>query len=737
VRSAVFPALGSTANITNTAEFRFLTTTHSAGLDISRGGFKRVDINAVANGANVRTNLDRLIAAITNADSAPNFGQRFYRLTNTIAGINDPVVVTGEHAAIYLNKVAANIVDYIDSNSVPTVIRNLPGFPLRTGAPDLTNTNNPIFNEGIGGEGTNPYIAIGAELRPYLYGYAIGLQLTNMTPVGYQSTVGPPTPDQANFGFTLDHYFEFWNPGTKDVVVGGGAPSATEVFIEGMFLQIANAPGWEAGSTLLFPEGTRDISVILPAGSRFPAGQSTLVTTAPMTEAQAFASGAQNFISVYTSALDDTRNYTGVTSNVLSTNSSSFPDIIDRFYSISLSYRNSGQLDYMTEVLLGSSSGIIEMFPALTLGSMRVWAKNTLPAVFTNRSSLFGNVGAAGAAPRAVEGDPRSLNEQLILKPYESGGASTPNQTRFQTDSSHSLGSPDINRVNPSNWVDFTTFASGASNSPLVVANSNIFSIGELGHLTDPARVPASSGVFSNVAHSRSGGRTMRIGQPELPSWYDGNQTNSSRTWTSWRLADIFTTTNAVTIDGLINPNGVLRDRGVALRAALHGFTYLASPNGAPNTAGTTLTSNNITTLVTNMVSRMTNTNSFNPTGSLNPFWERGEISELGVLNTGTALLGTSINISNTIDRGREELIRRSMQMLTTRGSIFTVYVIGQSIQTTATTTNVASTSRLRQVFQLEPQGLNTNDAFDPAAPGARFGKPTGYDVRILSTSYD
>ena len=80
------------------------------------------------------------------------------------------------------------------------------------------------------------------------------------------------------------------------------------------------------------------------------------------------------------------------------------------------------------------------------------------------------------------------------------------------------------------------------------------------------------------------------------------------------------------------------------------------------------------------------------------------------------------------------------MQMLTTRGSVFTVYVIGQAIQITGTTTNVESTSRLRQVFQLEPQGLNTNDAFDPSNAtdiSSRFGKPTSYNVRILSTSYD
>jgi hypothetical protein len=740
VRSAVFPALSNTANLTNTSEFRFLTTTHSAGLDLSRGGFKRVSINAVANGANVRTNLDRLIAAITNANAAPDFGQRFYRLTNTMAGINDASLVTSDHVATYLNKLSANIVDYIDTDCVPTIVRNLPGFPLRTGSPNLTDTNDPIFNEGI--DGANPYIALGVELRPYLYGYATSVMLTNMNPAGYQSIsaggTGAPTPNEADFGFILDHYFEFWNPGWQDIVVGSGASNATNVFIDGMFLQIAYAPGWLAGSTSLFsPDGTRDVSAPLPSGSRFPGGQRTLVTTAPLMDAQAFAPEAQNIISVHTPALDAMRNHAGKTTEVLSTNSAFWPNI-NRFYVVSLNFRGGGQLDYETEMLLGAPSGIIEMFHALTLGSQRVWAKDALPVVFTNRSSMFGNQGVSGTAPRAVEGDPRALNEQLIFKLYESGGADVPNQTRLQTDASYSLGTPDANRVKPNNWMDFTTFNSGAANAPLVVANANMVSIGELGNLTDPARVPATTGVLANVTYSRSGGRTLRIGQPEWPSWYDGNQTNASRTWTSWRLADIFTTTNAVTIEGLINPNGVLRDRGVALRAALHGFTYWPSPNGAPNTAGTTLSSNNVTTLITNVVSRLTNTNSFNPAGSLNPFWERGEVSQLGVLNTGTALLGT--NLATTMDRGREELIRRSMQMLTTRGSVFTVYVVGQAIQTTGTTTKVTSASRLRQVFALEPLGLDTNDDFNPTSAtdiSARFGRPSGYKVRILSTFYD
>jgi hypothetical protein len=303
--------------------------------------------------------------------------------------------------------------------------------------------------------------------------------------------------------------------------------------------------------------------------------------------------------------------------------------------------------------------------------------------------------------------------------------------------------------------------------------------IGELGHITDPARPYITSGSVPTLA--RGGGRTLRVGQSELTNfggtnigWYDGNQTNASRTWTSWRLADVFTTTAAsngatapdaqgnltnslgvvrgqtntngvvVTIPGLINPNGLLRDGGAAMKAALYGLTFLPSgPEGASLIAGRPA---NVTNVVTNLIGRLINATAGGlPTGSLNPFWERGELSELSGLNSASASTVVSGQImSNAIDRGREELIRRSIEMITPRGSVFTVYAIGQTLQVASSVTNVLSTARLRQTFQIEPKFQFTadygNDSFSPAQSlrvTRRFSAPTNYTVRVLATSYD
>lgn len=763
-------------------ELRFLTTANSAGLDLSRGGFKRFNINSITNGIsgpadtnNIRTNLNRGIAAITNSNSMPNFGQRFYRLTNSPAGINATNAVSNNHAAIYYNKIAANILDYIDSDDQPTYINNDAGFSIRAGGPDLAD--NSLFNEGIGGEGINRMAAMGAEARPFLFGYAIGVQLTNMNPPGFQSTnsggSGPPVPNEAEFGMLVDHYFEFWNPSTRDIVVGVGN-NTNESYLDGLFLQVANAPGWidrTAGATFAEP-GSKDFRADIPAGTRFPANGTTLVTTAPLADAQRFAPSAQNIVSIHTSGLDDMRSVSGTVRHVTTNTIPGTP--LDRSYGLSLNYRNpaGSQLDFETEVLLGSPFGVVELFPALTLNSMVVWARSN-NAVFTNRTTLFGNLvnsNPDGLAPRSTEGDPRTLLEQLQLQPIATGSMANPNQTRLFVDNSSPIGGPNTTYTRPTEWFDYSVFTSGAANAPMIVRNDAMTSIGELGHLIDPARVSGSRGSgtpsLTNVIYARSGGRTFRVGQSEHPRWYDGNQLSASRTWTSWRLADIFTTTAAsnsatgldpqgnltnslgvvrgtpnlngavVTIPGLINPNGMLRDRGAVLRSALHNLSYSLSPEGAPGLAGLPLNDFRLNGVVNSMSAHLTNASAAGlPNGALNAFWERGEISQLPIFNTGNI----PTQMSNKFDRGREELVRRSIEMITTRGSIFSVYAIGQTLQGT----NVTGTARLKQTFQIEPQ-FATADAFDDNFnPGQavrvsrRFAAPTNYTTRVMQTSYD
>jgi hypothetical protein len=753
--TAAIPA--AVKNTSAASELRFLTTARSAGLNISRGGFKRYNINAVTDGigsstdvANIRRNLDRVIGAITNTNAAPLFGQRFYRLadvnaTNTVPNLG--TASPANHSLIYLNKIAANILDYVDSDSQPTIINNDTSFSIQTGPPQF-----PIAPLGGGRDGPNSIVAMGVENVPRLQEYALHAKIIKMDPIGFAGTNTSP-PNEAQFEFTLDHYFEFWNSGLKDAVVGRDNDTNT-ADLGDVFLKVLNQPSMGQNVAPAIPRG-RDFELQVPAGKRFPAGRVTVLTTAPEGEFNKNFVGA-NIISLNTP--DANRRYSGTTRDVTSYTGVK-NGTIDRFFNVALGPDvtvSSGAIrnDYETEMLLRNELGYLESFAALPVAktTSTIGSRNSLDLAVTNNSllggsdlnfvrggSLRGN-GSTNSSPSSAEGDPRALNEQIDILVYKAGGGN--DQTRFYNTMNDgdlgdsTVGGPQaVGFVQPARWPDFSTMTSGSANAPLVVADNRMESIGELGHVTDPARVAAATGI----QYSRGGGRTLRIGQPELAAWYDGKQTNASRTWASWRLADIFTTNTEVILPGLINPNGVLRDNGAALRAALYELTFLPSPNGAPTTANKTLNEAGVTSIVTNAISRMTNSSTGIPANAVNPFWERGEISELSVFNASAGVGG--VNMSNTFDRGREEIVRRSIEMITPRGSIFSIYAIGQALQVQGATTNVLSTARSKTTFEVIPQfaPTATNDAFFPDSGGisARFAPPTNYSTRILSAEYD
>ena len=748
------------ASITNAdaaAELRFLATAASAGLDLSRGGFKRFNINTVTNGVTsptntnvIRTNLDRVIAAITNTNAAPLFGQRFYRangvnVTNTVAdqGTNH---VASNHSLMYLNKLAANVLDYVDADSQPTVVNNDASYSVQTGRP-------PYAIEPLGGglDGTNSTVAIGMENLPRLQEYAIHARIRSLSPIGFHTSAPVAS---ANYVISIDHYFEFWNPGTNDVLLGADA-----------FLKVHDQPayGTNGGVTGALATEGRPFEISLVTNGQailFPARKISVLTTAPPSEVNTNLVRDTNVLVSLTVNNAD-RIFSGTTSE---TNTQS-PQVsgFNRLFTLTISRDGSAvNYDYRSAVLLGNNSGVLDSLVGLPISgyantptiNIRVTNNAILNSIgnidggnffYVRGGSLRGNVGLGTVGnPRSTEGDPRTLNEQLEFVNYISGNAdetrfydsgSTP--TNIPTDST--LGLPNTNFVDPSRWVDYTLMDSTSAGAPLAVANAKIVSIGELGHITDPARVPGTAGTLTDIKYSRGGGRTLRIGQPELSSWYDGNQTNASRTWTSWRLADIFTTTNAITIRGLINPNGALRDNGAAVRALFHGMTMLPTTAGAPTTAGNPIV---VDALVTNLIARLTNGvpgSSGIPAGALNALWERGELSELSVFSSGSSLTGA--DMAQTIDRGREEIVRRSIQMITTRGSVFTVHAVGQALRVSSTATNVLSTSRLRTTFEISPNfpdwNAATNDALNPENAANRFVAPTSYSVKILNSFHD
>lgn len=829
--TAALPA--SLTDPATAAELRFLTTTHSAGLDLSRGGFKRFNLNTVTNG-DKRTGLNRIIAAITNTNASPLFGQRFYRLANNATGLNSATAVSANHAAIYLNKIAANLYDYLDTDDQPTVISNDSSFSLVTGRPTVG-----ILPLGGGTAGPNPIAAMGVENVPRLQEYAVQLRVrsirwdsSNPDSFGFvfNTNAGATNPTIASYEVWLDHYFEFWNPGTRDFT---NSPDT--------FLKIFDQPAWGAPGSVTGNAGRGSGSFVsnnrtsseIPlidalTGSPvvFPAGQVTVLTTAPLTALNTGANPADVLVVPDTSLVPlrnvpaSDRVFTGTTSSIRTANYSYQPAAAafnggpdfgyNRLFEVAMQFGRpggSGNTDYASGVLIGNDQGIIESHVGLPIGVISgnsgfsaivesSWNRNDLSHIGGNipngqidnvrggglRGNANNGASTATTKPNATEGDPRSLLEQLEFNIYVSGGGS--DQTRFYNTigpgaspmfGNNTFGRPNANYVRAANWTDSSSINPGANNAPLFVRNGPMLSIGELGHITDPARPYITSGSVPTLA--RGGGRTLRVGQSELTNfggtnigWYDGKQTNASRTWTSWRLADIFTTTAAsngataldaqgnltnslgvvrgqtntngvvVTIPGLINPNGVLRDGGAALRAVLQGMTMLPSPDGSTNTANRSVNAANV---VTAAIARMTNlTGTGLPADSLNPFWERGELSELSLFNIGTSLAGVAM--TNAFDRGREEIVRRSIEMITPRGSVFTVYAIGQTLQVASSVTNVLSTARLRQTFQIEPKfqftGDYGNDSFSPAQSlrvTRRFSAPTNYTVRVLATSYD
>ena len=351
-----------------------------------------------------------------------------------------------------------------------------------------------------------------------------------------------------------------------------------------------------------------------------------------------------------------------------------------------------------------------------------------------------------------------------------------------------------------------STPAKALAKAPATVGNGPLTSISQLGDVFDPARLRYTSATGTSTGTfiaSRGGGRTLKIGQHD--DRWDGDETSFSRGWTSWRLADFFCVADPVsqpgTIDfnginqlGLFNVNGVTRDNGAALRAALYGFRFQAATDGGDPTLADPSSSSSsrlqIDALVSQIAARlnapMLNTNGTGNTGNLQtgagPFWERGEISELPLFGrtldttvsdsattyATTDLTGIDMS-SKVFDRGREELGRRLIEMITTRGSIFTVYALGQALQpdlNNSSTRRIVSTCQLKVTFRLVPKApVNTSTGLSPdfhpgvdsmgvftdsgksidpamnydpnnsAQLSARFAKPDHYAVQIISVS--
>lgn len=798
---------------------RYLTTGYSAALNLSRHGTQRSNLNDViypsGNAANgtVQNQIDKIVQTIQF--HAPNFGQRFYRKNwsgtppvVSSTDLDNSTMVTSAHAQIYCYKIAANLHDYIDADALPTVIN----------AADANGNSGQVYSGGAPtkpinfNDGPNPVWAVGKDSAPVLQEAAV------------RFSTGPGNT-ATHYSVNVDYYLEFWNMSTRQITSADLAPHP--------YIRINDEPSWygtlstnpssfqvpltdsSGGVSLSSPPPARDGNIdlsqsIKPDGSSngpvvFPPGSITVITT------------DTNYASVAPTISDPTGTYgsEAVKHYVLCAT------LAKRNYngpmpagcnSVRMLYRNGGTFagsgtgaDYETEVVVGNDNGYIESLAgavAMSGGVISIPVGSSPRPVYGGY--LRGNLAASGGTglqPSAI-GDPRTNNEQLTfsLTVPDPGSVDNTRYKNFDLATTTNgipptFGLPNYLSIDPAKsanpWSDYYWFphslsgpagnstatpALTAQNAPSIIANAPLLSIGQLGDVYDPARLPYKSGA--DITVSRGGGRSLRIGQHD--DRYNNNNNNyntlnastgaypASIGWASWRLTDFFGISNAIEQPGLININGLARDNGAALMAAFQGFNFqpttldpgasgydpAASPllHGDPQTAGKSFDPAGLQNLINDIITnRLKNTDLTKP----GPFFERGEISETPILNpansTSTNLV-TGIDMKTVLDNGREELVRRLIELITTRGSVFTVYAVGQAINQTivggVTKLNVTATHQLRVTFKLVPK-KSDGTLFQPAidAPGndfnptdatqlnTRFSKPDHYDIQVFSVT--
>jgi|GEM_PF-980962 len=843
-------------------DLKFLATTTSASLNVSRQGSQRLNLNGIGfekrwdntavTDADLKKGLDQVVATVRY--HAPKFSQRFYRQLNSSSALVlnaentvPPDTAAKPHRNIYLYKLAANLRDYIDPDSQPTLILDNGKIGPRTRQQlALPNNNGPSASE---------IWAQGKDSAPFLQ-EAI---------TRYRSTFST-----SSWELQIDYYMEFWNMTDRDLTAADLGPNP--------FLCVTNQMGWftvgGGGRTLVAtqtrpgalgnPIATDPLRATVvdirngvfvngsaaPKGVVFKAGQCTVITTDPdylgarkttaTAERDPVYSGPYNTANVY------------FCEKHLNGAAGSWPKS-NRFYkgttpagatAIKPDFRDGGE-DYVTEVILGNDAGYFEFHasPIAHGGGGKSTTATASPREDWYGGSLYGN--SSGSASVSQLGDPRTNNEQLVYTRFTSGASVTePDQSRYWNTTSAPRFSPGFPNsiggsalyVNPHlgalwpglvypqaapfpwpdyyrGWNDGGSAANptretapartfdGIVTDPITGAltplagqpPSALYSVGQLGDVYDPARLKGGRGS-AGVEGSRGGGRTYRIGQHD--DRVELTTPNSpSLAWASWRLVDFLSISNQIQLPGAININGLMRDcirdkdgnpmldaagrqlgAGAALRAACYGMKIFsaARPNGTTSansgkeglntTASTgekTLDSEepakgaalaaSLQNVIQQALKRMTDNDPgaagySNAKPYFGPFSERGEISELDAFSIGTNLL-TGVKMDEAFDRTREELVRRLMELITTRGSVFSVYAIGQSINegpAPRRLRTVTGTHRVKVTFQLQPKRDDGSDfrvvteSFDPtnaSAIQARFAKPHHYDVQILQVS--
>lgn len=807
-------------------KYKFLLTTESSGLDISRAGFKRVNINSVAatpfegvesvaygnsrqgpdleqiDPNQVRDAISRI--RLTIEANSPNFAQRFYRNTanatlTTLATSSDTqaqeknalAVVSQAHAEAYLLKLAVNIFDFVTPTVNPTIIQRL-------GNVRPTGRLHSLIEMGYDMDptpstDTNPIQAIGRKDIPYLSEYVwsvwVSAHQQNASNEDINKNKHPIPEDGVEvYDFTIDHYFELLNLGGQAL-----SPAAGDLGPE-PYIILENQPFISSNNKGL--QSTNDIGIGRPfkiklddeflkngnpAELVFEPGKVTVITTDP-NYAQQFGRNGLSGKNVYVA----TTLYDPVTENRVDQGLSTrpfpeplyWPVQVPNVRKFRISSYDTRSTDFgevqispdmegaaSTKYILGNRYGLLDAAPSLALRKYQQHNCLNLPKVGANNPISSCQTGGTSLG----SWDPRTKLDALDIRIQEQGSTGIYSSLQVGTANLGAI-SPPTNTIYPSDPETFTGVNSaGTSAYPLVGPSGRALrGIGDLGGVTDPVLLP--NVAVADRSTRRGGGVTLTIGQADL--YWDGTrnsqqqntefsyQTSPSREWTAWRLADVFTVKDdekrsgpaGTTVDGLYNPNGIHRDGGFALRCLVEGLVFGPATESDPLLANQTLVTEGAESRTKNTTAAMIQNGYWggnalarylaqrlnrNLPTRFSPLWETGEISQLQMFSpfgqsSGTQQIrqGATTNLLN--DRGREEIIRRVADLITTRGNTFTVYVVGQSLGTQG---RVGTTLAKRVTVRLHPLWQNApNDDFSPTTPEKRFSRPDQWEIEILST---
>ncbi|MEM9398990.1 MAG: hypothetical protein AAF984_02170 [Verrucomicrobiota bacterium] len=700
-----------------TKDLRYLITPCSGTLNVSRAGWKKLDLNDVVQDVVdpeiVRSQLDQIVETIKK--QLPNFGQRFYRAPGQLNQneLNDSEFVIDENEAIYIEKIAANIRDYIDKDSLPTVVANSLQKEVQLGSKPVFALGMESFIDGA----ANAVMAYGKEAVPYLHEMAVRYQLLKMDPPKYGS--------EAEYEFTLDYYFEFWNVTNKDITVSDLGPNA--------FIKVYNQTAWDTAGGTFIDEG-RDFEIPLVDfrdGNNkdliFKAGDVTVLTTDGNPSSRVLAVDSEK---IYRPQDPDryldidghsSRLFQGVTR---SKNSSSY-------FRLKAMPRSTSASDYETEVLIGNDYGILESVSSvMTVLTLSLHASKE--EYMEEPEQYFFRGSSLKAGIPSQPGDPRANHEQLYLQRYSKDFYD--DQTRFfstglsnsKVPANSTLGVLSNKWLKSDQWVDYFMLSTGVAYAPARMSDDKLKSVGQLGGVYDPARFIRINSE-KGIRYSRGGGRTLKIGQSEFydedvnPSGvWDGHDHSKSTDWRAWRLLDIFTRVGEVELPGLININGIRRDGGIAFRALFDDYVFRNIPDSDPQMAAQTLKREAVDEMLLQMKNyldggrinilkaKIEKEQGSTPTNN-RVFWERGELSEMPVFSRGQKLCG--VDLSEVLERGKEELFERIAELICTRGNVFSIYCVGQALERREDGSEIIlATDAQKKLVKLEPvfekQGL-------------------------------